>query len=81
MKLEHLYFLPIGGTAMAPLAGMLRQAGHRVEGVDSDLYPPMSTLLEEPDAETDTGPAARGQRTRSGGRRVGGSAARPGTRR
>jgi UDP-N-acetylmuramate: L-alanyl-gamma-D-glutamyl-meso-diaminopimelate ligase len=47
LKPEHLYFLPIGGTAMAPLAGMLRQAGHRVEGVDSDLYPPMSTLLEE----------------------------------
>ena len=32
---------------MAPLAGMLHQAGHRVEGVDSDIYPPMSTLLEE----------------------------------
>jgi UDP-N-acetylmuramate: L-alanyl-gamma-D-glutamyl-meso-diaminopimelate ligase len=47
LKPEHLYFLPIGGTAMAPLAGMLHQAGHRVEGVDSDLYPPMSTLLEE----------------------------------
>lgn len=44
---EHLYFLPIGGTAMAPLAGMLHQAGHRVEGVDSNLHPPMSTLLEE----------------------------------
>ena len=42
---EHLYFLPIGGTAMAPLAGMLHQAGHRVEGVYSDLYPPMSTVL------------------------------------
>jgi len=47
LKPEHLYFLPIGGTAMAPLAGMLHQAGHRVEGVDSDLYPPMSTLLKE----------------------------------
>jgi UDP-N-acetylmuramate: L-alanyl-gamma-D-glutamyl-meso-diaminopimelate ligase len=47
LKPEHLYFLPIGGTAMAPLAGMLHQAGHRVEGVDSGLYPPMSTLLEE----------------------------------
>jgi UDP-N-acetylmuramate: L-alanyl-gamma-D-glutamyl-meso-diaminopimelate ligase len=44
---ETLYFLPIGGTAMAPLAGMLHQAGHRVEGVDSQLYPPMSTLLED----------------------------------
>ena len=44
---ERLYFLPIGGTAMAPLAGMLSKAGHHVEGVDSHLYPPMSTLLEE----------------------------------
>jgi len=44
---EHLYLLPIGGTAMAPLAGLLAEIGHRVEGVDSRLYPPMSTLLEE----------------------------------
>jgi UDP-N-acetylmuramate: L-alanyl-gamma-D-glutamyl-meso-diaminopimelate ligase len=44
---DFLYFLPIGGTAMAPLAGFLHEAGHRVEGVDSQLYPPMSTLLAE----------------------------------
>jgi UDP-N-acetylmuramate: L-alanyl-gamma-D-glutamyl-meso-diaminopimelate ligase len=44
---ERLYFLPIGGTAMAPLAGLLHEAGHHVEGVDAHLYPPMSTLLEE----------------------------------
>jgi UDP-N-acetylmuramate: L-alanyl-gamma-D-glutamyl-meso-diaminopimelate ligase len=34
---------------MAPLAGMLHQLGHGVAGVDSDLYPPMSTVLEELD--------------------------------
>ena len=44
---EHIYFLPVGGTAMAPLAGLLHAAGHRVEGVDEHLYPPMSTLLKE----------------------------------
>jgi UDP-N-acetylmuramate: L-alanyl-gamma-D-glutamyl-meso-diaminopimelate ligase len=44
---ERFYFLPIGGTAMAPLAGMLHELGHYVEGVDAQLYPPMSTLLEE----------------------------------
>ena len=44
---ERLYFLPIGGTAMAPLAGLLQAVGHDVEGVDSGLYPPMSTLLDE----------------------------------
>ncbi len=42
---EHLYFLPVGGTAMATLAGLLHQQGHHVEGVDTELYPPMSTLL------------------------------------
>ena len=45
-KAERLYFLPIGGTAMATLAGLLLAEGHRVEGVDSQLYPPMSDLLE-----------------------------------
>lgn len=44
---EVLYFLPIGGTATAPLAGLLQEIGHRVQGVDSQLYPPMSTLLED----------------------------------
>jgi UDP-N-acetylmuramate: L-alanyl-gamma-D-glutamyl-meso-diaminopimelate ligase len=43
---DRLYFLPIGGTATAPLAGLLQALGHRVRGVDSALYPPMSTLLE-----------------------------------
>ncbi len=32
---------------MAPLAGLLHEMGHRVEGVDAQLYPPMSTLIEE----------------------------------
>ncbi len=45
VRSEHLYLLPIGGTAMAPLAGLLQEIGHRVEGVDTALYPPMSTLL------------------------------------
>ncbi len=32
---------------MATLAGLLHQQGHRVEGVDTQLYPPMSTLLSD----------------------------------
>ncbi len=36
----------IGGSAMAPLAGMLRERGHRVTGSDAGVYPPASTLLE-----------------------------------
>lgn len=36
----------IGGSAMAPLAGMLRESGYRVTGSDAGVYPPASTLLE-----------------------------------
>jgi UDP-N-acetylmuramate: L-alanyl-gamma-D-glutamyl-meso-diaminopimelate ligase len=34
------------GTAMASLAGLLRERGHEVTGSDQDVYPPMSTQLE-----------------------------------
>ena len=43
----HFYMLPIGGTATAALAGLLQEAGERVSGVDSVLYPPTSDLLAE----------------------------------
>ena len=36
----------IGGSAMAPLAGMLRERGYKVTGSDAGVYPPASTLLE-----------------------------------
>ena len=36
----------IAGTAMASLAGLLRERGHEVTGSDQDIYPPMSTQLE-----------------------------------
>jgi UDP-N-acetylmuramate: L-alanyl-gamma-D-glutamyl-meso-diaminopimelate ligase len=36
----------IAGTAMASLAGLLREAGHELTGSDQDVYPPMSTQLE-----------------------------------
>ena len=36
----------IGGSAMAPLAGMLRERGYKVTGSDAGVYPPSSTLLE-----------------------------------
>jgi UDP-N-acetylmuramate: L-alanyl-gamma-D-glutamyl-meso-diaminopimelate ligase len=54
-KPESLYFLPIGGTAMATLAGLLKEQGHGVSGVDSALYPPMSTLLEDLEIEVRMG--------------------------
>jgi UDP-N-acetylmuramate: L-alanyl-gamma-D-glutamyl-meso-diaminopimelate ligase len=37
----------VAGTAMASLAGLLRDRGHEVTGSDQDVYPPMSTQLEE----------------------------------
>lgn len=43
---RHYHLLGIGGTAMAALAGLLKEAGHRVTGSDENVYPPMSTLLE-----------------------------------
>lgn len=42
---EKLYFVAIGGTAMAPLAVLLAGRGHDVSGSDTALYPPMSDLL------------------------------------
>jgi UDP-N-acetylmuramate: L-alanyl-gamma-D-glutamyl-meso-diaminopimelate ligase len=35
----------ICGTAMASLAGLLRERGHEVTGSDENVYPPMSTQL------------------------------------
>jgi len=43
---KHVHVIGIGGSAMAPLAGMLRERGFRVTGSDSGVYPPASTLLD-----------------------------------
>jgi UDP-N-acetylmuramate: L-alanyl-gamma-D-glutamyl-meso-diaminopimelate ligase len=43
---KHVHLIGICGTAMASLAGMLRERGHRVTGSDAAAYPPMSTFLE-----------------------------------
>src|SRR3977135_4297375 len=43
---KHIHVIGIGGSAMAPLAGMLREQGFRVTGSDSGVYPPASTLLD-----------------------------------
>jgi len=45
-NLKHIHIIGICGTAMASLAGMLRERGHRVTGSDASAYPPMSTFLE-----------------------------------
>ncbi|HEX2694095.1 MAG TPA: UDP-N-acetylmuramate:L-alanyl-gamma-D-glutamyl-meso-diaminopimelate ligase [Gemmatimonadaceae bacterium] len=43
----HYHLIGVGGTAMASLAGLLKAAGHRVTGSDENVYPPMSTSLDE----------------------------------
>src|SRR5215475_1781794 len=45
MSKKRFHLVPIGGTAMVPLAALLSEEGHRVTGSDGPLYPPMSTLL------------------------------------
>ena len=44
---KHVHVIGIGGSAMAPLAGMLGEQGYQVTGSDSGVYPPASTLLEK----------------------------------
>jgi UDP-N-acetylmuramate: L-alanyl-gamma-D-glutamyl-meso-diaminopimelate ligase len=44
--MKHIHMIGIGGSAMSPLAGMLRERGYRVTGSDAGVYPPASTFLE-----------------------------------
>ena len=46
-KPMHIHILGICGTFMGGLAVLARQAGHRVTGCDTNVYPPMSTQLQE----------------------------------
>jgi UDP-N-acetylmuramate: L-alanyl-gamma-D-glutamyl-meso-diaminopimelate ligase len=52
---KHYHLIGICGTAMASLAGMLQARGHKVTGSDQNVYPPMSTQLEELGIEILTG--------------------------
>ncbi len=51
----HYHLIGICGTAMASLAGMLQAKGNKVTGSDQNVYPPMSTQLEELGIEILTG--------------------------
>ena len=44
-KQRHAHLIGICGTAMASLAGMLKQRGYLVSGSDAAAYPPMSDFL------------------------------------
>lgn len=43
----HIHILGICGTFMGGVALLARAAGHTVTGCDANVYPPMSTQLEE----------------------------------
>ena len=44
---KHIHLIGICGTAMASLAGMLKQKGFQVTGSDAAAYPPMSEFLSD----------------------------------
>jgi UDP-N-acetylmuramate: L-alanyl-gamma-D-glutamyl-meso-diaminopimelate ligase len=44
---KHIHLIGICGTAMASLAGMLKQRGFHVTGSDAAAYPPMSNFLRD----------------------------------
>lgn len=46
-SLSHIHLIGICGTAMAGLAAMLKSRGYTVTGSDRNIYPPMSTFLED----------------------------------
>lgn len=43
----HYHLIGIAGAAMASLAGLLLEKGHRVSGSDRGAYPPMSDMLDK----------------------------------
>lgn len=43
---SHIHMMGICGTAMASLAGLLKDRGFKVTGSDLNPYPPMSTQIE-----------------------------------
>ena len=43
---SHVHMMGICGTAMASLAGLLKDRGYKVSGSDLNPYPPMSTQIE-----------------------------------
>lgn len=46
-KGDRVYFMGIGGTGMASVAGLAQESGMDVSGSDANMYPPMSTMLDD----------------------------------
>jgi UDP-N-acetylmuramate: L-alanyl-gamma-D-glutamyl-meso-diaminopimelate ligase len=54
-QIKRIYLIGICGTAMASLAGLLKEKGFAVSGSDSNVYPPMSTQLQKLDIQIYSG--------------------------
>src|SRR5476651_1295020 len=46
-KPSRIYFMGVCGTAMGNAALLARAAGNEVSGADTNVYPPMSTVLAD----------------------------------
>ncbi|MGX9727256.1 MAG: UDP-N-acetylmuramate:L-alanyl-gamma-D-glutamyl-meso-diaminopimelate ligase [Candidatus Electronema sp. VV] len=46
-QIRHIHLMGICGTAMAAMAGMLKESGYIVRGSDQNVYPPMSYFLAQ----------------------------------
>ena len=42
-----IHLCGIAGTGMSALAGLLKENGHKVQGSDSDFYPPVDNILKK----------------------------------
>ncbi len=47
MAKKHFHFSGVCGTAMASLAVLLKNRGHKITGSDQNVYPPMSDFLRD----------------------------------
>jgi UDP-N-acetylmuramate: L-alanyl-gamma-D-glutamyl-meso-diaminopimelate ligase len=54
-KIQHLHILGICGTFMGGIAALAKELGFRVTGCDAQVYPPMSTQLEQLGIELKSG--------------------------
>ena len=48
---SHIHLMGICGTAMASLAGLLKERGFKITGSDQNVYTPMSTFREDQGSE------------------------------
>ena len=53
--IKHVHFMGICGTAMGAIAAALRERKFTVTGSDENVYPPMSTFLQEKGVEIFSG--------------------------